>query len=93
MINKPPPIPNTPTPGIKNNSTSTLATPATNKSTSSQPAVPCRKLLQKYSTKQTAETNPGSPMPGCEISIINMNQAINNRKPAKRGEASCSMNR
>ena len=70
MTSAPPPRPKMPKPGNTNISTNRNVIPARNSKTSSNSAVPARKLLQKYNRKQSAEMNPPIPIPGEESSAI-----------------------
>ena len=64
-----PVTPATPKPGVTNSSTARKATPERNSTTSSQPAVPPRKRLQKNRPKHRKATSPPSPIPGALISM------------------------
>ena len=84
--NRPSPaIPATPNPGITNNSAAIKTIPATNNVTSSQPAVPPKKWLQKKISAHKPAIKPPIPKPGALSSThnpINPNKMI---RPVTKG--------
>src|SRR6185295_19473957 len=59
----PPPSPKIPKPGMTSTSSNKQSNPPTNNRTSNQPAVPCKKLLQKNNRNATDATKPPTPSP------------------------------